>query len=102
MLEWEELQRKADALRLQIEAIVLERGKTVVVGAARCTFFNERTEHAYDQVAIPERLLIQNTTTKVVIDYKSAYEQWKEEELDVPQPPIKKTTPARAALKLEE
>lgn len=48
MLEWETTQRAADALRKEIEAAVLERGKTQTVGNVRATFSAGRKTYDYE------------------------------------------------------
>ena len=47
MLEWEETQRKADALRSEIEAAVLEIGKTQTVGNVRASYSEGRKSFDY-------------------------------------------------------
>jgi hypothetical protein len=49
MLEWEETQRKADALRSEIEAVVLEMGKTQTVGNVRASYSAGRKSYDYEQ-----------------------------------------------------
>ena len=47
MLEWEATQRKADELAAQIKAVVLDIGKTQVVGNVRATFSAGRRTFDY-------------------------------------------------------
>ena len=47
MLEWETTQRAADALRAEIEAAVLEVGKTQTVGNVRATYSAGRRTFDY-------------------------------------------------------
>ena len=47
MLQWEQVQRQADALRAQIEAAVLSLGKTQTVGNVRATFSAGRRTFDY-------------------------------------------------------
>ena len=47
MLQWEQVQRQADALRAQIEAAVLAQGKTQTVGNVRATFSAGRRTFDY-------------------------------------------------------
>ena len=50
MLEWETTQRAADALRAEIEAAVLEVGKTQTVGNVRATYSAGRKSYDYEAV----------------------------------------------------
>lgn len=47
MLEWEDTQRKADALRSEIEAAVMDLGKTQTVGNVRATYSAGRKSYDY-------------------------------------------------------
>jgi len=48
MLEWEEIQRKADELKAYIEAEVLAIGKTQTVGNVRATYSAGRKSYDYE------------------------------------------------------
>lgn len=48
MLLFEQHQRKADTLRVEIEAEVLALGKTQVAGSVRATFNNPRKAYQYE------------------------------------------------------
>jgi hypothetical protein len=48
MLEWENLQRQADLLKVQIEAEVLARAKTHTVGNVRASYSGGRKSYHYD------------------------------------------------------
>lgn len=51
MLEWEEVQTKADALALEIGEAVLELGKTQTVGNVRATYSAGRKRYDYELAA---------------------------------------------------
>lgn len=75
MLEWQEAQAKADVLKMDIEAAVLELGKTQTVGNVRATYSAGRkiydyTEawrnHGYGSGVDIEKF------TKITYDYRAA------------------------------
>lgn len=49
MLAWEETQREADRLRSEIEAAVLELGKSQTVGNVRASYSAGRKSYDYDK-----------------------------------------------------
>ena len=78
MLEWEETQRKADALKAQIEDAVLEIGKTQTVGNVRASYSAGRK--SYDYEAAWSAAVAENRVTaedlkdfgRVSYDYRNA------------------------------
>ena len=76
MLEWEKLKRQADTLAAEIEAEVLQMGKTYNVGNVRATFAKGRTYTSYDwtpveQMADPDVIEKFTTiTTNSVTDWE--------------------------------
>lgn len=48
MLEWQEAQAHADLLKMEIEAAVLELGKTQTVGSVRATYNNGKKVYNYE------------------------------------------------------
>lgn len=86
MLEWEHTQRAADALKAEIEAAVLELGKTQTVGNVRATYRAGRKSYDYeaavtafadnaannDDAATFNRIqIISRFHSRTVYDYKS-------------------------------
>jgi hypothetical protein len=49
MLEWQEVQARADLLKMEIEAAVLELGKTQTVGNVRATYSAGRKTYDYEE-----------------------------------------------------
>jgi len=81
MLEWETITRQADQLAGEIQAAVLELGKTQTVGNVRATYSNGRKTYDYEsarQVA-PIEVIAAHTTPKV--DWKAVCD-----ELDIDAP----------------
>jgi len=54
MLQWEEMQKAADELKSEIEAAVLEIGKTQNVGNVRASYSKGRKSVNYQKAALPE------------------------------------------------
>ena len=79
MLQWEELLRKADKLRAEIEAAVLEIGKTQTVGNVRATFSAGRKSYDYKAACetngYSDDDLAQWQKVHVTYDYKGACEE---------------------------
>lgn len=48
MLEWQDAQAHADLLKMEIEAAVLELGKTQTVGSVRATYSAGRKSYDYE------------------------------------------------------
>jgi len=75
MLEWQEAQAKADLLKMDIEAAVLELGKTQTVGNVRASYSAGRKSYDYeaawetygDKSGVPIE-----DFAKVTYDYRSA------------------------------
>lgn len=55
MLEWEQVQRKADALKAQIESAVMAIGATQQVGNVKATYSKGRMSYDYE-AAVSSRL----------------------------------------------
>lgn len=75
MLEWEDTQRKADALRSEIEAAVMDLGRTQTVGNVRASYSAGRKSYDYEAAAKPvadEETVARFTTPKV--DWKGICE----------------------------
>lgn len=72
MLEYEQVQRKADAMKAEIEAAVLEIGKTQTVGNVRASYSGGRKSYNYEAAArdVPPALIEANTKTRVSIDWR--------------------------------
>lgn len=73
MLRWEEMQREANALAAEIEAAVLEIGKTQTVGNCRATYSQGRKKFDYKtpgQVADMETIML-HTETVVKTDWRA-------------------------------
>ncbi|HUM37312.1 MAG TPA: hypothetical protein PLQ85_10625 [Anaerolineae bacterium] len=75
MLEWQEAQAHADLLKMEIEAAVLELGKTQTVGSVRATYSAGRKSYDYEaawrnEYDHPPSPMFQRVT--VTYDYKSA------------------------------
>lgn len=73
MLEWQDAQAHADLLKMEIEAAVLELGKTQTVGSVRATYSAGRKSYDYEAAWRNEydhapHSIYQRTT----YDYKSA------------------------------
>jgi hypothetical protein len=77
MLEWEQAQRKADALKAEIESAVLEVGATQTVGNVRASYSGGRKSYdyrgalaGYDEVSLePWKTEIPAAT---MLDYRAA------------------------------
>lgn len=77
MLEWETLQRQADALAEQIRQAVLEIGKTQTVGCVRASYSSGRKTYDYEGTVrnwfpaeVLDPMLPEYTTTKTTVDWK--------------------------------
>lgn len=81
MLEWETTQRAADALRAEIEAAVLEVGKTQTVGNVRATYSAGRRTFDYraavEDAKVAGRLSLGSLWPfeKMTINYQAVVEQ---------------------------
>ena len=71
MLEWEKSKRALDALGAEIEAEVLEIGKTQVVGGCRVTYSGGRATYDYKTPALtaPSDVIDRYATPRNVIDW---------------------------------
>ena len=78
MLEWQEAQAKADLLKMDIEAAVLELGKTQTVGNVRASYSAGRKSYDYRKViedALEHNLLLPQAVevfAETKIDYTAA------------------------------
>ena len=63
MLEWEAAQLHADELKAQIEAAVLELGKTQTAGNVKATFYNGRKVYDYALAAIDHPMVSKETVS---------------------------------------
>ena len=84
MLEWQEAQAKADLLEMDIEAAVLELGKTQNVGNVRATYsagrksydyesaFNDAWASETDELGRENFLHVKSCNAIVRTDYKAA------------------------------
>ena len=73
MLEWQEAQAHADLLRIEIEAAVLELGKTQTVGSVRATYSAGRKSYDYEAAWRNEYDHLPSPMfQRVTYDYKSA------------------------------
>jgi hypothetical protein len=74
MLEWEQIKRQLDTIGNEIEAAVLEIGKTQTVGNVRATFSNGRKTYDY-QAAADGHPMVSDATkslfSKTVIDWQA-------------------------------
>jgi hypothetical protein len=73
MLEWQELMVQASAIEKEIQAAVLEVGKTQTVGNVRATFSNGRRTFDYETPAkpiAPPELVVLHTEIIEKIDWK--------------------------------
>ena len=73
MLEWQEAQAKADLLKMDIEAAVLELGETQTVGNVRATYSAGRKSYDYEAAWRDEYDHLPSTRhQKVTYDYRGA------------------------------
>jgi hypothetical protein len=75
MLEWQEVQAKADLLKMDIEAAVLELGKTQTVGNIRASYSAGRKIYYYEEAWRANGYgtgVDIETFAKVTYDYKGA------------------------------
>lgn len=73
MLEWEKLQRQADALAAEIEATVLEIRQTQTVGNVRVTYSAGRRTFDYKTAAqrVQRKVIAAHTVTKIITDWRA-------------------------------
>ena len=77
MLEWEETQRKADALKTVIETEVLALGKTQNVGNVRASYSGGRKSYDYEaRLLFADEATLMPWTTEIPatvrVDYRAA------------------------------
>lgn len=84
MLEWENIQRQADALKAEITETVLQLGKTQTVGNVRATYSNGRGKYDYETACAHYGLTETDLLpySKTVYDYRKAAVEY---QLDVEQ-----------------
>ena len=101
MLEWGELTEKANDLAAEIEAAVLEEGKTQTVGNVRASYSNGRTMYDYlvgcagIGLSSDDGRMI--AYRKVTYDWKAAWDAYRK---DTDTVPIAKQTPPSVTVKL--
>lgn len=73
MLDYEKAQRKADELRAQVEAAVLEIGETQQVGNVKATYRNGRKSYDYKAAVKddPGDIVLEYTETKTRVDWRA-------------------------------
>jgi len=72
MLEGEELQRAADNIRGEIQAAVLDIGKTQTVGNVRASYSKGRKSYDYQRAAqdVSPSIIRANSTTRTIVDWR--------------------------------
>ena len=74
MLDWEQAQTQADALKLKIQDAVLALGKTQTVGNVRATYSQGRKSYDYETGAVEHpafTLDIATQHSKMVVDWRT-------------------------------
>jgi hypothetical protein len=103
MLEWEKLKRQTLALETEIEAVVLELGKTQNVGNVRATFAKGRTSKTYDWSPVEGRAdpeLVERYTTRETVTVTKTDWEAVSKELGIDPVVIAKTGEPSVTLKL--
>ena len=99
MLEWGELTEKANDLAAEIEAAVLEEGKTQTVGNVRASYSNGRKTYGYQEAAealgMHQEVLTAYTKTVVSVDWRKAWQDYGEGD-----PPVISESPPSVTVKL--
>ena len=99
MIEWGDAQTKANALAAEIEAAVLEAGKTQTVGNVRASYSNGRKTYGYQEAAealgMHQEVLTAYTKTVVSVDWRKAWQDYGEGD-----PPVISESPPSVTVKL--
>ncbi len=79
MLEWDEVQSRADVLKLAIRDAVLSLGETQQAGNVRATYNSGRKSYNYEDVGsdAPQEVVDKHTKTTTRIDWRKVVEEMK-------------------------
>ena len=77
MLEWHEAQARADLLKMDIEAAVLQIGKTQTVGNVRATYSAGRKSYDYEAAALGVSVALAEAVHQAIMVYQVTKTDWK-------------------------